>query len=76
MKWHLECLLCGATPDDLLPSRHPDLVRLQEHAMEVHEVTREDLRRCMREGEETSGYTWCLPDGRRWLKATPGPRKK
>ncbi len=71
MRWTLECLMCGARPGDLLPSGPSELVRLQEHAMEAHGVTQRDLEGCQREGEEASGGTWRLPDGRPWLKATP-----
>lgn len=63
----LECLLCGVRPEDL-PGWRSDLVKLQEHLMDDHGVSREDLRAQTRE-ETEEGYVWRLPDGRDWLKA-------
>ena len=41
--YKLTCLLCGMTPAALPWRPTTELVRLQEHAMEEHGVTREDL---------------------------------
>jgi hypothetical protein len=74
--WQLTCLLCG---DDFT-----DLVIVQEHGMEHHAITRDDLRLATRQGpvpvtvdtDTGSGdlhlesYTWTLPDGREWLGAS------
>ncbi len=75
----LTCLLCS---DDFT-----DLVAVQEHGMEVHAITRDDLRLATREGptrctvDTHTGwgdlawdtYTWSLPDGRPWLIARLQP---
>lgn len=66
--WALKCLLCEATPSDLPETGHNDLVRLQEHLMDEHLVSRDDLRRQLRE-EIDGGYVWRLPDGPLWLEA-------
>ena len=54
----MACLLCGDTPADLPDAGHSDLVRLQEHLMESHAFTREDLQRSVRR----TAYMWTLPD--------------
>ena len=48
-----KCLLCGHA--------ETDLVRIQEHAMNEHNVTQKDL--------SDSSHVWNLPDGRPWLRA-------
>jgi hypothetical protein len=70
----LSCLLCG---DDFT-----DLVQVQEHGMDTHAITRDDLRLAMRHGPVQvttdtgsselclESYTWTLPDGREWLRAS------
>lgn len=66
--WALKCLLCRATPAGLRETDHSDLVRLQEHLMNDHQVSREELMAAVRERME-GGYVWRLPDGRTWLEA-------
>jgi hypothetical protein len=62
--WLLTCLLCHPSGPK---QGHDNLVEMQEHAMEFHDVAQEDFRRTMREGSAQVGYRWRLPDGRLWL---------
>lgn len=66
-EWNLECLLCG--------HKGADLVKMQEHGMNDHGITREELGRVTREPKELTAakYVWTLPDGRQWLKAVKAP---
>ena len=77
MAHHLKCLLCGVVPGGLGPHFHgkDPLVAMQEHAMEVHGVTQDDLTRVTRREIKrgySRGYIFILPDGRaRYLLPHP-----
>lgn len=66
MAWKLKCLLCNEYEDD-------DLVRIQEHAMDIHGYTEEDHRRAARERIGPDHYRWAMPDGLLWLDAEREP---
>jgi hypothetical protein len=69
MAWLLKCLLCEARDQDLEGAANP-LVRLQEHLMDSHQVSLEELRgSASRPNEEGSEWIYTLPDGRDWLEA-------
>jgi hypothetical protein len=54
--YRLTCLICG--------EKSNDLVRIQEHAMNVHGYTHQMVIR-----RAINGYIWMMPDGSDWLLA-------
>ncbi len=72
--WQLECLICDGVPEDMFAGSFEaafnPLVRIQEHGMNEHGFALDDIRRQTREGNRDDGYTWRLPDGTTWLRAT------
>jgi len=58
--YRLTCLICDEQDDDL--------VRIQEHVMDLHDYTVDDLRTCTKR-EIEGGYIWTMPDGVDWLQA-------
>ena len=67
--FHLRCLICG-DPEEKITPEYPDknnLVALQEHAMELHGITREELRATT--SRSMDGFQYTLPDGRDWMLA-------
>ena len=63
MGFKLTCMICGDTEDKIMPE-YPgksNLVALQEHGMELHKITQENLAGVQR----VSNVVWYnLPDGR------------
>lgn len=73
--YQLSCLLCHATPQSLeangIYARHGALVAMQDHAMEAHGYTVDDLRAQTREQLPSGELRYTMPDGRAWLSAVP-----
>jgi hypothetical protein len=69
--YNLTCLLCGLHVGEIIERDSPksDLVRMQEHAMDNHDVNQDQLRLSSKE-ELVDGFVWHLPDGRPWLRAS------
>lgn len=71
--YDLSCLICHSTPDSLPshPHRHGALVALQEHVMEDHGYSVDELRASTRIviDEENAVYQWAMPDGVLWMEA-------
>jgi hypothetical protein len=65
MTWDLKCLQCDY--------RDPGLVRMQEHAMQVHGYTQEDHRKARRRELGFDRYIWTMPDGKDWMEAVFTP---
>lgn len=64
--WNLMCLLCSASG--------VDLVAMQQHAMNEHGVTVDDLRGASSQKvqQQPRVFEYTLPDGRTWLRAQEG----
>lgn len=70
MRSVLTCLLCPEAQAPLAPSSN--LLAYQEHLLNQHGVSRDDLAQAQRwhaEGGVVIVYEWGLPDGRPWLRA-------
>ncbi len=58
----LDCLICN-------DYRTSNLVRLQEHAMQAHDITREQLRVVRRTFHARGVITWRLAGGKPLMRA-------
>lgn len=72
--WSFECLLCNTTGDALgtggEPRRLNVLLRMQEHVMEAHGITSQEMARVKRAEELESVMEFTLPNGTPLFKAT------
>jgi hypothetical protein len=67
--WRMNCLLCslGTTWHHELGST--DLIALQEHLMDEHGYTQDDLRLQRLHQRENGILEYEFPDGKIWLRA-------
>lgn len=74
MPYQLNCLLCEEgtqwhpTPPAFATS---DLVDIQEHLMDAHGASQNDIRRQSSHSSADGSFVYILPDGREWLRAEP-----
>ena len=68
MTFYLTCLLCDQGNN---PKTSPNLVTMQEHLMNEHGYTREDLQKQTKQ-ETDDGYIYTFADGKDWLHAIKG----
>jgi len=71
MYCELKCEICSAEPIMVKNPQVKDLVKMQEHAMQKHGITLEEIagaKGMIRHGENS--LVWILPNGTIYLKAT------
>jgi hypothetical protein len=72
----LKCGICDATADDLPHTTDSQLVRMQQHAIYDHGITRKQIIGARRESPCPQIYQWRLPDGRIYLLARQTNKEK
>lgn len=59
--WIERCMICGEV--------FHNLVAAQEHVMDVHGYTQDDIRKNTKRSDG-EGFIFTMPDGRDWMHAT------
>lgn len=60
MTWKFQCLLCEVS--------NSNLVRIQAHGTQAHEITQDEHQRVIKQETDT-GWIYRKPDGTPWMEA-------